>query len=318
MNTLITGIHHVTAVTGDAQENIDFYAGILGLRLLKQTVNFDNPEVYHFYFGDQYGSPGTIMTTFPSGKDLREGRHGKGMLNTTAFSIDIKAMNYWLERLTNHNIAFKQPQQRFGDEAFIYLEDYDGLGIELIFTGNDARQGYANKVIPQEYSIKGIHHVEIWLDSWERTAALLTTHMNHQLIKDAGGRFRYAAEDMPGKYIDLLWTPDELKGLAGRGTVHHVAFITPNNATQLAIMEKLDVIGLQHTEVKDRKYFRSVYFREPGGVIFEVATPSPGFAIDEDIQQLGYNLKLPEQYEFKRAQLEQTLPAFNYDPEKFR
>lgn len=318
MDTLITGIHHVTAVTGDAQENIDFYTGVLGLRLVKQTVNFDNPEVYHFYFGDEKGTPGTIMTTFPSGKDLREGRHGKGMLNTTAFSIDIKAMDYWLERLAKFKIPFKQPQQRFGEEAFIYLEDYDGLGIELVFTAKDNREGYANSAVPEAYAIKGIHHVEIWLDSWERTAALLTTQMNHQLIKEGGGRFRYAVADTPGKYVDLLWTPDELKGLAGRGTVHHVAFVTPNRETQVAMMEKLDMLGLHHTEVKDRKYFESVYFREPGGVLFEIATPAPGFTVDEDIRELGSALMLPQQFEFKRTQLEQILPAFNYEPEKFK
>lgn len=318
MDTLITGLHHVTAVTGDAQENIDFYAGVLGLRLLKQTVNFDNPQVYHFYFGNENGNPGTIMTTFPSGKDLREGRHGKGMLNTTAFSTDIRAMDYWLVRLTKYKIAFKQPQQRFGDEVFIYLEDFDGLGIELVFTDKDNRQGYPNENIPAAYAIKGIHHVEIWLDSWERTAALLTTQMNHRLIKEGGGRFRYATEDAPGKYVDLLWTPDEIKGLAGRGTVHHVAFETSDKKSQLAMLEKLDALGLHHTEVKDRKYFTSIYFREPGGVIFEIATAGPGFIADENIQQLGHALMLPGQFENQRAMLEQSLPAFHYEAGKFK
>ncbi len=318
MRTLIKGIHHVTAVTGDAQKNVDFYTGILGMRLVKQTVNFDNPEVYHFYFGDENGTPGTIMTTFPYGKGLAEGRHGKGMLNTTAFSVDIGAMDFWLQRLDRFDIPYKTPQERLGDEPFIYLEDYDGVGIELVFTENDNREGHTNGIVPPAYAIKGIHHVELWLDSPERTAALLTSKMDHRLIREGGGRFRYAVEDIPGGYIDLLSVPDQLKGLPGRGTVHHVAFETPDRNTQLEIMERLDALGLGHTEVKDRKYFTSVYFREPGGVIFEIATSGPGFATDEAPEALGESLMLPQQFEDRRKGLLKTLPAFRYQPENFK
>jgi glyoxalase family protein len=315
---LITGLHHVTAITGDAQENIDFYTGVLGLRLIKKTVNFDYYDVYHFYFGDENGTPGTIMTTFPYGKGLANGRHGKGMLNTTAFSVSMDALEYWEERLTQFNIPYKQPQQRLSGEVFIYLEDFDGLGLELVFNDHDDRTGYSNGFIPKDYTIKGFHHVEIWLDAYERTAALLTTQMDHQLIAESSDRFRFGTENKSGKYVDLVCTPNALKGLAGRGTVHHVAFATPDAQSQLQMIERLNAFGLQHTEVKDRKYFTSIYFKEPGGVLFEIATSGPGFDVDEELASLGEDLMLPEQFEEKREHLIDVLPAINYPTEKFR
>ncbi|REC42117.1 ring-cleaving dioxygenase [Chryseobacterium pennipullorum] len=315
---LITGLHHVTAITGNAQENIDFYTGVLGLRLVKKTVNFDYSEVYHFYFGDEYGTPGTIMTTFPYGKDLINGRHGKGMLNTTAFSVSIEALDYWMNRLDQFNINYKQPQQRFSDEVFIYLEDFDGLGLELVFNSKDERKGYKNGYILDGYTLKGIHHVEIWLDAYERTAALLTTQMDHKIISETPDRLRLGTEDLPGKYVDLLSTPSALKGLAGRGTVHHVAFATPDAATQLEMVERLNAYGLEHTEVKDRKYFTSVYFKEPGGVLFEIATSGPGFDADEELAFLGEDLQLPPQFEEQRPHLTEVLPKINYPTEKYR
>ncbi|WP_292010659.1 VOC family protein [Chryseobacterium sp.] len=316
--SLITGLHHVTAITGDAQENIDFYTGVLGLRLIKRTVNFDYSEVYHFYFGDEFGTPGTIMTTFPYGKGLVNGRHGKGMLNTTAFSISIDGLDYWMARLDQFNISYKQPQQRFSGEVFIYLEDFDGLGLELVFNDKDSRKGYNNGFIPADYAIKGIHHVEIWLDAYERTAALLTNQMDHQLVSESSDRFRFGVESLPGKYVDLVCTPSALKGLAGRGTVHHVAFAVPDAEAQLEMMERLNALGLKHTEVKDRKYFTSIYFKEPGGVLFEMATSGPGFDVDEELASLGENLMLPQQFEEQRPHLQEVLPKFTYPVEKYR
>ncbi len=316
--TLITGLHHVTAITGNTQENIDFYTGVLGLRLVKKTVNFDYSDVYHLYFGDEYGTPGTIMTTFPYGKDLVNGRHGKGMLNTTAFSVSIDALDYWLNRLDQFNIAYKQPQQRFSEEVFIYLEDFDGLGLELVFNNKDERKGYFNGYIPKDYALKGIHHVEIWYDAYERTAALLTTQMDHKVIFESPDRLRLGTDDQPGKYVDLLSMPNSLKGLAGRGTVHHVAFATPDAQSQLKMVERLNTYGLEHTEVKDRKYFTSVYFKEPGGVLFEIATSGPGFDVDEEQAFLGEALQLPQQFEKQRERLLDVLPPINYPTEKFR
>lgn len=316
--TLITGLHHVTAITGNTQENIDFYTGVLGLRLVKKTVNFDYSDVYHLYFGDEYGTPGTIMTTFPYGKDLVNGRHGKGMLNTTAFSVSIDALDYWLNRLDQFNIAYKQPQQRFSEEVFIYLEDFDGLGLELVFNNKDERKGYFNGYIPKDYALKGIHHVEIWYDAYERTAALLTTQMDHKVIFESPDRLRLGTDNQPGKYVDLLSMPNSLKGLAGRGTVHHVAFATPDAQSQLKMVERLNTYGLEHTEVKDRKYFTSVYFKEPGGVLFEIATSGPGFDVDEEQAFLGEALQLPQQFEKQRERLLDVLPPINYPTEKFR
>lgn len=315
---LITGLHHVTAITGNAQENIDFYTGVLGLRLVKKTVNFDYSEAYHFYFGDEYGTPGTIMTTFPYGKDLINGRHGKGMLNTTAFSVSIDALDYWMSRLEQFNIPYKQPQQRFSEDVFIYLEDFDGLGLELVFNDKDERKGYYNGYIPKDYALKGIHHVEIWQDAYERTAALLMTQMDHKVITESSDRLRLGTENLPGKYVDLLSTPNVLKGLAGRGTVHHVAFATPDAESQLKMIERLNAYGLEHTGVKDRKYFTSVYFKEPGGILFEIATSGPGFDVDEEAAFLGEDLQLPQQFEEQREHLISVLPKINYPTEKFR
>lgn len=316
MTKLISGIHHVTAVTGDARENFDFYTGVLGLRMVKKTVNFEDPGVYHLYFGDEDGSPGTILTTFPYGRHLAKGRHGKGMLNTTAFSIETGGLDYWLQRLDRFGIAYKNPQERFKGEIFVYLEDPDGLGLELVFNEGDPRRGYTNGNIPPEWVIKGFHHVEIWLESMERTAALLTMQMNHQVIRETSGLVRLGVGNQPGKYIDLLAMPDVLRGLGGRGTVHHLAFATPDRESQMVIKDNLEHYGLQITDVKDRKYFSSVYFREPGGVLFEVATAGPGFAVDEPTDSLGQSLMLPVQFEAERERISGLLPELDSRSEK--
>lgn len=316
MKQLITGLHHVTAITGDAQENIDFYTGVLGLRMVKKTVNFENSDVYHLYFGDASGAPGTVMTTFPYGRDLAKGRHGKGMQNTTAFSLPMEGLDFWLERLEGFDIAFKHPQQRAGGEVFVYLEDYDGLGLELVFNEKDNREGYDNGIIPATWSIRGFHHVEIWLDSIERTVALMTMQMGHQVIYDGGSRVRLGVEDRPGCYVDLIAMPGVLKGLGGRGTVHHVAFATPDRESQLEIREKLIQHGLVPSEVRERKYFSSIYFREPGGVLFEIATSGPGFSVDEAPDSLGESLMLPAQFEGERERLNAILPVVNYEPKR--
>ncbi|ODS81226.1 MAG: diguanylate cyclase [Cytophagaceae bacterium SCN 52-12] len=312
MTRLISGIHHVTAVSGDAQENFDFYTGALGLRMVKKTVNFEDPGVYHLYFGDTEGNPSTILTTFPYGRNLAKGRHGKGMVNTTAFSLEMGGLDYWLQRLDRFDIAYKHPQERFKDEVFVYLEDPDGLGLELVFSEGDLRKGYTDGSIPFEWAIKGFHHVEIWLEGIERTAALLTMQMNHQVIREGSGRIRLGAEDRPGKYVDLLAMPDVLRGLGGRGTVHHLAFETPDRESQIRMKNNLEDYGLQVTDVKDRKYFSSVYFREPGGVLFEVATSAPGFSVDEPVGSLGQSLMLPGQFEADRERISRLLPEIDY------
>jgi len=306
MGKLITGIHHVTALAGDAQKNIDFYAGILGIRMVKKTVNFDAPEVYHFYYGDEAGTPGSILTFFPY-EGLIRGRHGKGKLNTSAFSVPTASLNYWLDRLKKYGIAYKEPQERFGAEVVVYFEDMDGLGLELVFNDRDTRPGFTYGHIPAAHAIKGFYNVEIWEEGYERTAGLLTEQLEHVLIAEQGNRFRFAATDAPGNYVDIICSPDSLKGLSGSGTVHHLAFSTPDRAAQEEVRLRIVKRMLNPTPVLDRNYFTSIYFREPGGVLFEVATAGPGFAIDETAAHLGEALKLPPQFEKDRAKLEQTL-----------
>ncbi len=316
MDNLVTGIHHVTALAGNPQKNIDFYAGILGLRLVKKTVNFDAPEVYHFYYGDEMGEPGSILTFFPYG-NIAKGRHGKGMLNTTSFSVPMSSFDYWQERLKKFNVNFKQPQQRFNDEAYIYFEDEDGLGLELVFNNKDERKGFSYGYIPIEYAVKGFYNVEIWEEGYERTAALLTEQLDHKLISEQSNRFRFAAQDTPGNYVDIICAPDSLRGLGGGGTVHHIAFATANKQSQEAVREKISQRMLNPTPILDRQYFTSIYFREPGGVLFEVATADPGFAIDEDKAHLGEALKLPEWYEPHRKIIEEAVTPVNFNAEKF-
>lgn len=317
MQKLVTGIHHVTAIAGSTQKNLDFYAGILGLRLVKKTVNFDAPEVYHFYYGDEAGNPGSILTFFPY-EGLMHGRHGKGMLNTTSFSVPVQSLDFWLTRLKRFGVAYKEPQERFETEVVVYFEDSDGLGLELVFTENDNRPHNSRSTVAPEHAIRGFYNVEIWEEGYERTAGLLTEQMDHQLIAEKSNRFRFAATDSPGNYIDILCSPDSMRGLSGSGTVHHLAFATPDRSTQDELRLRIIKRMLNPTPVLDRNYFSSIYFREPGGVLFEIATSGPGFAIDEPADKLGDSLQLPAQYEDRRKHLEQSLLPVTLSFEKFR
>ena len=312
MQKLITGIHHITAIAAGTQENIEFYTGILGLRLVKKTVNFDAPEVYHFYYGDESGTPGSILTFFPYNR-LTGGRQGKGMVNAISFSVAAISQNYWLDRLKRFNIKFKKPEERFEHEMVVYFEDRDGLGLELVFNEKDDRNGFGHGPVPPEYAIKGFYGAEIWEEGYERTAGLLTEQLDHTLLAENANRFRFATEDKPGHYIDILCTPESLKGLAGSGTVHHLAFATPDAESQIKVREKVIRKMLNPTPVVDRDYFTSVYFREPGGVLFEIATSGPGFTLDEEIDHLGEELKLPKQYERYRGEIEKILQPVNID-----
>lgn len=317
MEKLITGIHHVTALASDAQRNIDFYTGILGIRLVKKTVNFDAKGVYHFYYGDDLGHPGTILTFFPY-SGLSKGRHGNGFLNTTTFSVAYDSLDYWLTRLKRFDVAYKEPQERFEREVVVYFEDPDGLGLEMVFNDADRRTGFTHGHIPGEYAIKGFYSVEIWHEGYERTATLLTEQLDHVLIAEKGNRFRFAAQNQPGHYIDLLYAPGNLKGRAGSGTVHHIAFSTDNEQSQLRVREKIALRMLDPTPVMDRQYFKSIYFREPGGVLFEVATADGGFTRDEEAAHLGESLKLPPWFEKDRQQIENDLPPITLHLENYK
>jgi len=316
MTQLVIGLHHITALASDPQKNLDFYAGILGLRLVKKTINFDAPEVYHLYYGNENGTPGTIMTFFPY-IGLQNGRKGKGQVITTSFSIPENSIDYWVKRLKKFKIAHKAPEQRF-DEVALYFEDTDGLGLELVANKKDSREGFTYGNIPAEFAIKGFFGITLSEECSEKTANLLVSQMDHKLIAEKGNRFRYSTSGKPGDIVDILCNPDALKGVSGSGTIHHVAFATANNATQLDAREKLLKFGLNLTPVLDREYFHSVYFREPGGVLFEIATIPPGFTIDEPLEKLGTSLKLPPWEESNRLIIEKLLPPIQLDIKRYK
>lgn len=316
MKPLINGLHHITAFAQDPQENLDFYAGVLGLRLVKKTVNFDAPDVYHLYYGNETGAPGTIMTFFPY-KGIGRGRQGKGQLTTTSFSIPANSMGYWTERLKKFNIKHTDPQERF-EEAFIYFEDMDGLGLELVATARDERKGFTYGQIPEEHAIKGFHSITLTEDGYEKTAGLLNTYMNHNPVVESSNRFRYSASGKVGDLVDIVCEPNALRGLGGSGTIHHVAFSANDDESINEMQHRLASKGMNVTEVLDRQYFHSIYFREPGGVLFEVATNPPGFAIDETPDQLGQALKLPSWEEPNRARIEKGLATIAFDWTKFK
>jgi glyoxalase family protein len=301
-----TGIHHVTAISGGPQRNVDFYAGTLGLRLVKKTVNFDDPETYHLYYGDGAGSPGTIMTFFPWA-NAPGGRIGAGQLVVTSFSIPTASLGYWTERLVERGVRFERPRDRFGDTVLSF-EDPDRLRIELV-TAEDARPGRAGGPVQEEHSIRGFHHVALAVETTDRTATLMTDTLGFRRVDEAEGRIRLSAgEDGPGDLVDVVNASGFPRGSMGVGTVHHVAFRVPDEEAQLALREEVAALGYNVTPVLDRNYFRSIYFREPGGVLFEIATDPPGFAVDEDYEHFGEALKLPPWLEARRGRLEEVLP----------
>jgi len=318
MTNHITGLHHVTALTSDPQQNIDFYTGILGLRLVKKTINFDAPDVYHFYYGDEVGHPGTILTFFPF-SGLPKGRKGKGQLTVTSFSIPENSLDYWMKRLTKFRIKFENPAERFDDEVFIYFEDQDGLGIELVANKTDKRKGFTYGQIPLEYAVRGFYSVSLSEEGYERTAGLLTEQMDHKLVVEKGNRFRFSPSGQPGSFVDVLCSPESLRGTGGSGTVHHVAFATRNDQTQFEFRETLLSKGIVNpTPVIDRQYFHSVYFREPGGILFEAATSDIGFTLDESKENLGEKLKLPAWEELNRTEIEKLLTPVIVNTGKFK
>ncbi|CDR34796.1 ring-cleaving dioxygenase [Criblamydia sequanensis] len=316
MASLIQGLHHITALAKDPQKNLDFYAGILGLRLVKKTVNFDAPEIYHLYYGDEKGSPGTIMTFFPY-PDIPKGRQGKGQLTTTSFSISEKSIDYWINRFEKWNVSFRKPVSRF-EEIVLSFEDNEGLSLELVAGKEDKREGFTKGPLPKEHALKGFYGITLSLECIKKTAALLTEQLDYQLVREEKNRFRYASKiNGSEQFVDLLLSPDSLRGLSGYGTVHHVAFATESNQTEQQVQSKLSNAGFNVTPVIDREYFHSIYFREPGGVLFEVATYPPGFTRDESLENLGSALKLPPWEEAHRKRIEKGLPELSFDKDRF-
>src|SRR5215210_3573485 len=301
-----TGIHHVTAISGEPQRNVDFYAGALGLRLVKKTVNFDDPETYHLYYGDGAGHPGTIMTFFPWAQ-APGGRIGAGQLVVTSFSIPAASLGFWTERLIEEGVRFEKPRGRFG-ETVLTFEAPDRLRIELV-AADDGRPEWSEGTVPAEHSVRGFHHVSLAVEITQSTVNLMTKTLGFGQVDETEGRVRLAAGDGgPGNTVDVIEATGFPSGSMGVGTVHHVAFRVPDEETQVALREELSALGYNVTPVLDRNYFRSIYFREPGGILFEIATDPPGFAVDEAEAELGTHLKLPPWLETRRDRLEGVLP----------
>jgi glyoxalase family protein len=310
MNPSITGLHHVTAIASDPQRTLDFYVGLLGLRFVKRTVNFDDPASYHFYFGDARGNPGTILTFF-AWPGARRGIRGTGQIEAPAFAIPPDSVGYWLDRFKEHHVPAEKALARFG-EGVLRFADPDGLVIELIVSISSAGfEPWADSTVPVEHSLRGFHGVSIALEGYEQTAKLLTETFGYRLVEQLNNRFRLAApsEAGAGRIVDLLCTPDGSPGRVAAGSVHHVAFRARDDAEQLVWRERLVDLGYNVTPVIDRTYFHSIYFREPGSVLFEIATDPPGFTLDESLDELGNQLRLPPWLEPTRSQVEEVLPA---------
>ena len=301
-------IHHITAIAGDPQRNLDFYAGTLGLRLVKLTVNFDDPGTYHLYFGDETGRPGSILTFFPWPEGM-PGRQGTGQVGTVSLAVPPSSLGYWIERLLQHGIKFDGPTRRF-DEQVLGFPDPDGLLLEIVASPRVARvEPWSDGPVPAEHAVRGLHGGTIWEDGDRGTAEFLTRFMGFHQVGEEGNRLRFeSASEGPGSVVDLRRVPGFWAGAGGVGTVHHVAFRSPSDEAQLAQRARLEEAGVDATPVIDRLYFHSVYFREPGGVLFEIATDPPGFTLDESPAELGTHLKLPPRYEPMRERIERTLP----------
>jgi len=307
MNLSIPGIHHVTAITAGAQQNIDFYCGVLGLRLVKLTVNFDDPGSYHLYYGDDLGRPGTIMTFF-AWPGAQRGRVGPPQVTATSFVVPEGALDFWVERFRELRVESTSSMTRFGEQVLGFA-DPDGLGLEIVATAQPGGQIITSGPVPAENAIRGFHGITLAEEGYESTAKLLTDLLGFRAGGNEGDRFRYgAATGDFASVVDLLCVPDARHGGMGAGVVHHVAFRTPDDERQEAWRAEIARLGHNVSPVMDRLYFHSIYFREPGGVLFEIATDGPGFTADEPAAQLGTKLMLPSQFERHRSELETKLP----------
>ena len=307
MEKTINGIHHITVMASDPQANYDFYTQILGMRFIKKTVNFDAPDVYHLYYADEVGTPGTVLTFFPF-PDARRGKRGTGEITVISFSVTSNSLQYWMERFANLGIEFNGPKSKFGYE-FISLLDPDGMKIEIVADKNvDSILGWYNGEISPEHSIRKFFGTTFYLKDSKATEGLLSGIMGAKLISAEGKIKRYSLGEKESlSFVDIIEDANAPRAIGGAGTVHHIAWRTANDEEQLDWREKVLANGLYPTEMVDRNYFHSIYFREPGGILFEIATDQPGFMVDESFENLGTELKLPEWHEPKRKLIEQIL-----------
>lgn len=304
----ILGLHHITAIAGNAQRNYDFYTKTLGFRLVKKTVNFDDPQTYHFYYGDEEGNPGTILTFFPWA-NVRQGKNGAGMATEIGYSVPKGSLGFWKARFEKLKVTHDIFSERFG-EKYLAFQDPDGLWLNLIETKQkDERKGRETAEVKADVAIKGFHTVTLTLNNIKATAAILSEVFGYKLVEQDDNLYRYQTDAIENAaLIDLLEAPQAQNGLNAGGTNHHIAFRVKDEEDLMAIREKVVARGLHITEKINRDYFFSLYFREPGGVLFEIATDNPGFATDETVENLGSSLQLPDRYKAMRAEIEKGLP----------
>lgn len=309
MKNHVTGLHHLTAIATDAQANIDFYSGLLGLRLVKKTVNFDDPSAYHLYYGDEAGTPGSIITFF-YWPGARRGQVGSGQTSGINFSAPENSLEYWNERLQRHAVATER-RTRFGENVLAF-SDPDGIPVEIVSVPDDARHGWTGAGVPAEFALRGMHTAELTVSDSGPTSELLTEQMGYTLVRREDNRARFeAAPGGSGRYVDVIGGAGAPRGSGGAGTIHHIAFRVADDAAELAMQERLMQGGFHVSDVRNRDYFRSIYYRERGGILFEIATDIPGFAVDEPAESLGTALKLPKQFEHARAEIEAALPPLH-------
>ena len=310
------GLHHVTAIAGDPQKNIDFYVTGLGLRLIKKTVNFDDPGTYHLYYGDESGTPGTLLTFFPW-RGISSGRQGVGQSTATAFSVPAGSIGWWAQHFRALGVASAVTSTSSSEER-LSLRDPDGLQLDLVASSvSDPRNPWDSASVPAEFAVRGQHSSVLTVRDAAATVMTLTEHLGLKVQSESDGRIRVAAGDgAAGNIVDVITQESGPVALTAGGSVHHVAFRVADQVTQQLWRDELAARGYQVTEILDRQYFTSIYFREPGGVLFEIATDTPGFDIDEPLLELGRSLKLPSWLEPSREEIEQrvipvTVPAEN-------
>lgn len=310
MDTHILRLHHVTATVTDPHEDVWFYTRILGLRLVKKTVNFDHAGVYHFYYGDRVGQPSTLMTTFPYGdQGVRVGVKGAGQVTVTSFSVPPGSLDRWADHLSAYGIAFHEVPERFGEQA-VMIEDPSGLNIELREGHSDGRSPWVSPELDAGMAIRGIHGVTLVVRQAAPSISFLEGVLGFREVGEVRRRTRMAVGDGgAGHFVEVLESEFAPEALNGLGTVHHVALAISDAAAQAQLRARLVEAGVQVTEVRDRQYFQSIYFREPGGILYEVATEGPGFLVDETEAELGRGLKLPPWVEPERARIEAALPV---------
>ena len=305
----VGGIHHVTAIAGDAQENVDFYAGVLGLRMVKRSVNQDDPGTYHLFYADAAGQPGTDITFFPW-PGMGPGRQGTGLVNEVAFAVPPGSLAAWRDRLQRMGVATRETAPRFGEPALL-TNDPHGLPLALVETPRARERPFAawrRSPVPEEQQVRGIHAVRVIEQDAGPTAQLATRVMGMRHLGHDGGWDRFEGRDPWSGHLDLRTGPELPRGAWGVGTVHHVAWRVRDDAEEAELQRAVLASGIRPTPVIDRFWFKSVYFREPGGVLFELATDGPGFGVDEPMETLGEHLVLPPWLEPQRAAIEAALP----------